>query len=66
MRKLLPITILAACSLVALAGKQQVKKATKKTVVTQQKKQAATKRDTMIIKFNPDSVKDAPESMFAQ
>lgn len=66
MRKLFPITILAACSLVALAGKPRVKKATKETVVTQQKKQTATKRDTTIIKFNPDSVADAPEGVFAQ
>ena len=55
MRKLFPITILAACSLVALAGKPQVKKAAKKTVTTHQKKQTTTKHDTMIIKFNPDS-----------
>jgi len=66
MRKLFPITILAACSLVALAGKPQVKKAAKRTVVTHQKKQTETKRDTTIIKFNPDSVKDASEGMFAQ
>lgn len=66
MRKLFPIIILAACSLVALAGKPRVKKATKETVVTQQKKQTATKRDTTIIKFNPDSVADAPEGVFAQ
>ncbi len=65
MRKLFPITILAACSLVA-TGKPQVKKATKKTVTTHQKKQTATKRDTTIIKFNPDSVADAPEGVFAQ
>ncbi len=62
MRTLFPITILAACSLVAIAGKPRVKK----TVVTQQKKQTATKRDTTIIKFNPDSVADAPEGVFAQ
>ena len=49
-----------------LAGKPRVKKATKKTVVTQQKKQTATKRDTTIIKFNPNSVADAPEGVFAQ
>ena len=66
MRKLFTITILAACSLVALAAKPQVKKAVKKTVVTHQKKQTATKRDTITIKFNPDSVKDAPEGVFAQ
>ena len=66
MKRLLPITILTACSLAALAGKPRVKKATKKTVVTQQKKQTATKRDTIIIKFNPDSVADAPEGVFAQ
>ena len=65
MRKLFSITILAACSLVALAGKPRVKKATKKMVVTHQKKQTATKRDTIIIKFNPDSVADAPEGVFA-
>ena len=62
MKRLFPITILAACSLVAIAGKPRVKK----TVVTQQKKQTATKRDTTIIKFNPDSVADAPEGVFAQ
>ena len=62
MRTLFPITILAACSLVAIAGKPRVKK----TVVTQQKKQTATKRDTTIIKFNPDSVADAPDNVFAQ
>ena len=66
MRKLFPIAILAACSLIALASKPRVKKATKKTVVTQQKKQTATKLDTIIIKFNPDSVADAPEGVFAQ
>ena len=66
MKRLLPITILAACTLVALAGKPRVKKAVKKTVVTQQKKQTATKRDTTIIMFNPDSVADAPEGVFAQ
>ena len=66
MRKLFPILILAACSLVALAGKPRVKNATKKTVVTQQKKQTATNRDTIIIKFNPDSIADAPEGVFAQ
>ena len=66
MRKLFPITILAACSLVALAGKPRVKKAAKETVVTHQKKQTATKRDTITIKFNPDSVTDAPEGVFAQ
>ena len=62
MRTLFPITILAACSLVAIAGKPRVKK----TVVTQQKKQTATKRDTTIIKFNPDSVADAPEGVKAE
>ena len=66
MRKLFPIIMLAACSLVALASKPQVKKATKKTVATHQKKQTATKRDTTIIKFNPDSVADAPVGVFAQ
>ena len=66
MKKLFPIIILATCSLIAIAGKPQVKKATKKTVVTHQKKQTATKRDTTIIKFNPDSVADAPEGVFAQ
>ena len=66
MRKLFPITILAACSLAALASKPRVKKATKKTVVTQQNKQTATNRDTIIIKFNPDSIADAPEGVFAQ
>lgn len=65
MKKLFPI-ILAACSLAALAGKPRVKKATKKTVATHQKKQTATNRDTIIIKFNPDSVADAPEGVFAQ
>lgn len=66
MRKLFSITILAACSLAALASKPRVKKATKKTVVTQQNKQTATNRDTIIIKFNPDSIADAPEGVFAQ
>ena len=66
MKKLFSITIVAACSLAAIAGKPRVKKATKKTVVTQQKKQTATKRDTIIIKFNLDSVADAPEGAFAQ
>ena len=66
MKKLFPIIILAACSLAAIAGKPRVKKTAKKTVVTQQKKQTATKRDTTIIKFNPDSVADAPEGVFAQ
>ena len=66
MRKLFPITILAACSLVALAGKPQVKKAAKRAVVTHQKKQTTTKRDATIIKFNPDLVADAPEGVFAQ
>ena len=65
MRKLFPI-IIAACSLAALASKPRVKKATKKTVVTQQNKQTATNRDTIIIKFNPDSIADAPEGVFAQ
>ena len=58
--------MLAACSLVALAGKPRVKKATKKTVATHQKKQTTTKHDTIFIKFNPDSVADAPEGVFAQ
>lgn len=66
MRKLFSITILAACSLAAIAGKPRVKKATKKTVLTHQKKQTATKRDTIIMKFNPDSVANAPEGVFAQ
>ena len=64
MRKLFPIIILAACSLVALGDKPRVKKATKKTVVTHQKKQTATKRDTIIIKFNPNSVADALEDSY--
>ena len=63
MKKLFPITIQAACSLVALAGKPRVKKTTKKLVVTHQKKQTTTKRDTTIIKFDPDSVADAPEGV---
>jgi hypothetical protein len=66
MKRLLPITILAACSLVALAGKPRVKKAAQKTVTTHQKKASGTKRDTTIIKFNPDSVHDAPEGVWAQ
>lgn len=66
MKKLFSITILAACSLAALAGKPRVKKAVKKTVVTHQKKKTATKRDTIIIKFNSDYVQDAPEGVFAQ
>ena len=43
------VIILAACSLIALAGKPRVKKATKKTAVTQQKKQTENKRDTLTI-----------------
>lgn len=66
MRKLFPIAILAVCSLVALAGKPRAKKATKKTVVAHQKKETATKHNTTIIKFNPDSVADAPEGVFAE
>lgn len=65
MKKIFPITILAACTLVALASKPRVKKVAKKTVTTHQKKASGAKRDTMIIKFNPDSVKDAPEGMKA-
>ena len=49
MKKLFPITILAACSLAALAGKPRVKKAVKKTVTTHQKKQTVAKRDTVSI-----------------
>ena len=66
MKKLFPITILATCTLVALASKPRVKKAAKKTVTTHQKKASDAKRDTIIIKFNPDSVADAPEGVFAQ
>lgn len=66
MKRLLPITILAACTLVALASKPRVKKAAKKTVTTHQKKASGAKRDTMIIKFNPDSVHYAPEGMKAE
>lgn len=66
MRKLFPITILAACTLVALASKPRVKKVAKKTITTHQKKASGAKRDTLIIKFNPDSVADAPEGVFAQ
>lgn len=66
MKRLFPITILAAFSLVALASKPRVKKAAKKTVTTHQKKASGAKRDTLIIKFNPDSVQDAPEGVWAQ
>ena len=66
MNRLLPITILAACSLVALASKPQVKKTAKRTVTTHQKKASGVKRDTTIIKFNPESVQDAPEGVWAQ
>ncbi len=49
MRKRLHITSLQACSLVVLAGKPRVKKTTKKTVVTHQKKQTVAKRETVSI-----------------
>ena len=49
MKRLLPITILAASTLVVLAGKPRVKKTTKKTVVTHQKKQTVAKRETVSI-----------------
>ena len=66
MKRLLPITILATCPPVALASKPRVKKTAKKTVTTHQKKASGAKRDTTIIKFNPDSVQDAPEGMKAE
>jgi len=66
MKRLLPITILAACTLVALASKPRVKKAAKKTVTTHQKKASGVKRDITIIKFNPDCVQDAPEGVKAE
>ena len=66
MKRLLPIIILAACTLVALASKPQVKKTAKKTVTTHQKKASGVKSDTTIIKFNPDSVQDAPEGVKAE
>ena len=66
MKKILPITILAACTLVALASKPRVKKVVKKTATTHQKKASGAKRDTIIIKFNPDSVQDASEGVKAE
>lgn len=66
MKRLLPITILAACALVALASEPRVKKAAKRTVAAHQKKASGTKHDTAIIKFNPDSVQDAPEGVWAE
>ncbi len=66
MKRILPITILAACTLVALASKPRVKKAVKRTDTTHQKKASGAKRDTLIIKFNPDSVQNAPEGMKAE
>ncbi|WP_434504287.1 hypothetical protein [Prevotella sp.] len=66
MKRLLPITILAACTLVALASKPRVKKVAKKTVTTHQKKASGVKRNTTIIKFNPDSVQNALEGMKAE
>ena len=66
MKKIFPITILAACTLVALASKPRVKKTGKKAVTMHKKKASNAKRDTLIIKFNPDSVHDAPEGVFAQ
>lgn len=66
MKRLLPITILAAFTLVALASKPRVKKTAKKTVTLHQKKASRAKRDTMIIKFNPDSVQNAPEGVWAE
>lgn len=49
MRKRLHITMLTPYSLAMLADKPRVKKKTKKTVVTHQKKQTAAKRDTVSI-----------------
>ena len=51
MGKRLHITMLTPYSLAMLAGKPRVKKKTKKTVVTHQKKerQTAAKRDTVSI-----------------
>ena len=66
MKRLLPTIILAACTLVALASNPRVKKAAKNTVTTHQKKDSGAKRDTTIIKFNPDSVVDAPEGVKAK
>jgi len=66
MKRLLPITTLAVCTLVALASKPRIKKAVKRTVTTHQKKASGAKRDTTIIKFNPDYVQDAPEGVKAE
>ncbi len=43
MKRLFPITILVACTLVALASKPRVKKTAKKTVTTHQKKSVRCK-----------------------
>lgn len=66
MKRLLPIIILAACSLVALASKPRVKKTVKRTITTHLKKTSGVKRDTTIINFNLDSVQDAPEGVKAE
>ena len=66
LKRLLPVTILAACTIVALASKPRVKKAAKKTIATHREKASGAKRDTTIIKFNPDSVQAAPEGVLAE